>query len=304
MICTFIITIVPIESEKIEPLFINRSREFVTFYATPNKPSNDLYIKLMVSIASWLLSSPDSQVVLLVNLSEFDLDRSFYHNMSKNFGENRLHYVKFTSGNREGKPFLTDIFHIIFEQNISNIATFINTDIILMEKYQELLTKMTDIFGVTGSYICRRMNFYMENNEFYQINLTSKESYYEDMNRNIEKGKPFDYGHRGIDFFTFRTDYNIIDVNLMPKFVISHYGYDNWIAGYLDQKSSLVSYGEEHKVFHVEHITTPKSHRSSMATFNKRLRWFAFSYDGDNKKSNWIVVNNTIVSKTKKNVFL
>ena len=276
---------------------LNPDRDYMSIVTIPFPLVVPGYFeKLHLSVSNWLMTSPSTKVVLLVNHSEFDLDRKFYNLIESEFGPGRLKYGPCYSTDRNNIPYVHDQVLKSVTGSDSNIITIINSDILLPGNWLKNINRVLDILGNSACITGYRVNFNLTWPTTWKIHYNTTEIF-SDISKLISSGQPKDYGYRGMDFFTFRTDPTPIDLHLHPPMIIGRFDYDTWLMGAMNYWAESVSLGTEYRSAHIAHLDKNYSRTLPLPNCNKRIRWMYWKFDGDNLKTNWAVQNSTLIHR-------
>jgi hypothetical protein len=136
-----------------------------------------------------------------------------------------LIYESNVEKNEFGTPLIDSIFKLgLSYSNENDILCYINTDIILDEKFSEMINNIHDFIEENKNFLISgiRTNIYelvdFENNDQWKKQIKKFE----------------DHRPTAIDYFIFSK--NTYDINQIPKFAIGKFAFDNWLLNYVIMK--------------------------------------------------------------------
>lgn len=277
------------------------SRDYITFTTVPLPLKTEKqFIKMQLIVSNWLLSSPSSKVVFIINESEFDTDRTFMKAVEKDFGPNRLIYDTNWIANYRNYPLINEWFINTLKLNNSNIVALINSDILLPKGFNNKIMKILDILGNTGFITSFRYDFDAEDSEVRDLKRYFRNQQLNDQIESLfKKGNPTEYTHRGMDLFLFRTDPSPFDPSKMPPFIMGAPDWDNYVMGEVNYKLNTATMGEQFRLLHINHPMS-KARKKDINVYNRRLRLFTWKYNGDNRMTKFMMINSTLVQCASK----
>jgi FkbM family methyltransferase len=219
-----------IPDEKIEDYFylLEEPPSFITFVTTP-KPFKD-FIKIIQynSIKSWLLLKPKPEIILVG-------DEYGVKDVVHDFGLKNISEIK---RNQYGTPLINDIFEKVQNLSTHNIICYLNTDIILNQKFIDVIVNIIREIKLKFSdkqflIIGRRTDLKIDNLIDFDKNWEE-----EIFKRARKEGKLL---LSGIDFFVFEKGF----LKNLPPF--------NLVFKALKEKAIVVDITDEVMVIHQSH---------------------------------------------------
>jgi hypothetical protein len=262
-----------------------------TFVSVPRPVrSESEYFLLRLAISNWISTSQTSRVVLVVDPLEFDVNRTLFREIERDFGPGRLIYQYTLQTNRNKVPYISNWFKSAVQSAPFSVLTLINSDIFLPAGWVQISTQLLDIFGGSAFITGYRLNFDMDDEHLSRLKTT--ESYLDfDIEQFVHSCDTHPYSYRGMDFFTFLNHPGTNFFKLFPPFLMGKYEWDNWLMGKMSQAHQTISMGPDFRVYHVNHPATANKRWSQDSTYNKRLRLLNFALSGDNRHTKWTLVN-------------
>lgn len=260
-----------------------------TFISVPREPRNIVEMALLkLTVSNWITSSNNSRVILIVNESLFDANRTLYNEIEKDFGPGKLIYQATLKVERNGVPLVTSFFDGTILSTPFNIITLLNGDILVPPGWMDKVHKIFEVFGESAFITGYRLNFDIPNYS-QLLNRSFKEF---DIVQYVNMCHQENYTYRGMDFFTFLNHPDINFFESIPPFLITQYEWDNWLIGKMNSLYQTISLGPDCRAYHINHVSN-KTRFNQYSAYNKRLRFMYYHPTGDNRHTKWVLQDGT-----------
>jgi hypothetical protein len=279
----------------VQPRFYQENFANITFVSVPRPyRTSKEYLVLKLAISNWISTSDRSRVILIVDGSQFDRNRTLINAIDHDFGPGRLVYTPTLETNRDNVPYINNWFNSAVKTTAFNVLTLINSDIFLPSGWLTIVRKLLDIFGATAFITGYRLNFDLDDAHYSILaNRTTFQGF--DIDGFVHSCDHQPYSYRGMDFFTFLNHPGTRLFELFPPFLMGKYEWDNWLMGTMYKGHQTISLGPGFRTYHVNHPATANERWSPDSAYNKRLRILYFSMTGDNQHTRWTLVNTSHV---------
>lgn len=248
---------------RIEKDFLNFDIS-ITFCAVPYPViSHELYNLYLLSMSSWLSTSNNSKILILLPQAEFDPDSTIVPVLEQNFGKNRMFFTDFIDSDQDGVPYIDDWFIKGFDYSSTDYVCWINSDIIIPNGWIQRCQFILEYFWKQKKQACiisRRCDF--------NYSLTGEINFpinYDEIAKERRSHSTW-----GIDFFLISKNPMQINIDDIPPFHMGKYRWDPWVAGWLSSQIPVVSLGDGFCTYHVNHkpkerhISDPKVKENHM----------------------------------------
>lgn len=274
---------------------IHHDIESITYITVPRpitKKKNMVRMKLAIS--SWLASSPKSNVILFIDREEFDKTGELPNELDQLFGEGRVQYLGSIRTDHDNVPYINDWFLQGILRSQSKYVCFINSDILLSEKWLKRVSQVYDNMEEENLFLIgQRIDFdlkdkYFKELRFDQLHLLA------DIDKMVRKSNHLDHSPYGIDTFTFRADKPPLDPYLIPPFIMGRYNWDNWIIGYLNKICQTITFNLNPPIYHINHNRHAFNPNNSKVAINHNLKKVNKDYFGSNYDTKWEIIGDTL----------
>ena len=258
----------------------------ITFISVP-KPHVDYFHrdKYKLAISSWLSASKRSRVILYVPEKEFDDSGKLQQDLVDLFGENRVFYKGYLKSDLNGVPFVDDWFKRGVDDAETKYVCFINTDILISSKWMKRVKQVHSVFDDTQKIVLinQRVDFdFFDDSSRFHYNSST---YLEEIDELVQESSHEDHSPAGIDTFTFRKDILPFNPDVIPPYIVGRYNWDNWLVGYLTQHATLVSFGVNPPVYHINHRRHDFDIEDPRVAVNHCLRQMNLNFFGTNEEA-------------------
>ena len=221
--------------------------------------------RYFITMSSWLLTSPSTNIMILMPPYEFDPNGLLVPILEDLFGKGRIIYGPSLETDEDGVPYIDEWFIKGLDASSTEIVCWINADIITPKGWFPRIKYLYDYFHSRNkqfAVISRRCDFdYPENiaqNVFLNIS-----KYLENPQENQDIW-PLDYDEIakfrrlhspwGIDFFLISKEPMQINFDDIPAFHLGRYRWDPWICGWLKSHMPLITLGDDFCTYHLNHV--------------------------------------------------
>jgi hypothetical protein len=272
----------------------------ITFISVPRPLKKDSeYQRMKLAIASWLACSPSATVLLFINRTEFDPSGKFPTEIDEQFGVGRVIYAGSIRCDHSGVPYIHSWFIEGVRQSASRFVCFINSDILLSEKWlrrvKQVYTAMADRRLLL---IGQRIDFDFEMDQYRKLRFTQA-NLLGDIDAMVERSRHSDHSPYGIDTFTFKIDPPPFDVDMIPPYVMGRYNWDNWLVGWWNKICDTVTFNLDPPIYHMNHVRHNFDVNDSKVAINHHLKKANKNYFGSNYDTKWQIVEGNVIRKRR-----
>ena len=247
----------------------------ITFVCVPYPVTNDKKQKTkdlkhaniielyLMTMSSWLSTSNQSKLFILIPKSEFDHDNIIVPILESRFGENRIFFTPENERiecDENGVPFIGDWFikgfDYVYKNNLSSLICFINSDIITPPGWFERCKFIYNHFKDKEKQMCivsRRCDF------DYYYNRNDNNNYTWPIDYNAISKDRTTHSPWGVDFFLISMNPMMLNIDEIPPFHMGKYRWDPWVTGWLNSNIELTSLGDSFCTYHVNHPPKPRN---------------------------------------------
>jgi hypothetical protein len=255
---------------------------------------------MKLSISSWLSCSPTSSVLLFVNRTNFDPSGKFPAEIETQFGQGRVIYAGGIRSDFSGVPYINEWFLAGIQQTPSRYVCFINSDILLSEKW---LSRVKQIYRAMGAerrliLIGQRIDFDLDNKEYGKLQFTQGKLL-EDIDAMVKRSRHSEHSPYGIDSFTFNIEPMPFDPDRIPPYLMGRYNWDNWMVGWWNKICDTVTFNLDPPIYHINHVRHNFNVNDSKVAINHHLKKANKNYFGSNYDTKWQVVEGNIVMRRR-----
>jgi hypothetical protein len=271
----------------------------ITFISVPRPLEKESqYRRMKLAISSWLAASASATVLLFINRTEFDPSGRFPTEIDRQFGAGRVNYAGGIRTDHSGVPYIHEWFIQGIRQSPSRYVCFINSDILLSEKW---LSRVKQIFKAMENdrrllLIGQRIDFDLESSEYNKLRFTQN-NLLNDIDEMVQRSRHSDHSPYGIDSFTFRVDPPPFDVDMIPPYIMGRYNWDNWLVGWWNRICDTVTFNLDPPIYHMNHVRHSFDVNDSKVAINHHLKKANKDYFGSNYDTKWQVIEGNVVAK-------
>ena len=232
---------------------------FVT-YANNNQKTNSFFSK---NINSWLKTSEKSKVIIFRNKKKFDKNEQWRESQ---FPEGRVSYAEGKRTDFRKDLYIDEFFAFGAQLSTSAYTVFIRPDVEITDKWFPVVKRVTKAMetmkiNIVGPSL-KENGSYSNSSDFFLINLVNKSC----------------------------------DVNIFPPFISSREIWPNWVLGYLNDVSELVSIGEGEYLKRTRKPLSNRLKNDLRSSLNRNFQVIYKKYDLEISKTKWVVKGDSIVS--------
>lgn len=195
------------------------------------------------AILSWTLLEPKCEIIL------FNDEKGTTSKVAKELGVECINNIQ---RNKDGLPFLNDVFEKVYMMANNKILAYVNSDIILMDDFLEAVKRLPGL----------KQNTHLNFNEFLMLGRRWNVDIKEEINFNnsnwkqtlrklIDKEGKLQ-GLSGTDYWVFPRSVKIE----IPSFIVGQRGFENWFI--YKVRSLKVQVLDATKVINVIHQNHPR----------------------------------------------
>jgi hypothetical protein len=253
--------------------------------------------KYKLAISSWLSASKNSKVILYVPEEEFDTTGRLQKEFVDMFGENRVFYKGYLKSDQDNVPYVDDWFKRGVDDAETKYVCFINTDILLSSNWMKRLKQVYSVFDERKKLVLINQRIDFDLNADASWFKYNSPTLLEDIDNLVQRSHHETHSPAGIDTFTFRKDFLPFNPDVIPPFIVGRYNWDNWLVGYLLQTATVVSFGIDPPVYHINHIRHQFDIEDPRVAVNHYLRQMNYNFFATNDNADysvlqgWMLVN-------------
>lgn len=276
----------------------NSTFDDVVFITSPYPRFDEKEVRrLKLAYGSWLSSSSRTKIIILVDKDMFDPNDILTNYLEDIYGKGRIIYSTSKVGTFNKVPYIRDWFKKGVNMSFGRVVCFINSDIVLssvwMNKIDRVFRTMKDDPLVITS---QRIDFNLDKNMFSRLDFRSP-NFLISVDDMVQDSFPEVHSSHGMDLFVFRSDRLPFNPDNIPPFLVGRYAWDNWLLGYLHKRCSVVSFGVDTPVYHINHRRHYRNSSDSMILLNDLLKSIAGKYYSTNDQTKYYLKDNYIYSR-------
>lgn len=216
--------------------------------------------RYLISMSSWLQTSPTTKIMILMPPYEFDPDLILLPTLESLFGQGRILFGPSLETDENGVPFIDEWFikGLDAVRTIpAQLACWINADIITPQGWLPRILYLYDYFIKNNdqqiAVISKRCDFDIDDVRAAQVyeQISTKQNFPPDYDQ-IAFNRVL-HSTWGIDFFLISTEPMQINFDEIPPFHLGKYRWDPWITGWLRKNMPLITLGDDFCTYHLNH---------------------------------------------------